>query len=139
MDSIVDDQLKLFRSLKKHEKNIKEALKYAHGTHDYDDVVRMIISGKLQYLDVGDSKAFMMIEITQFPKYSNLHIFLAGGDLEALIEHVPELNKYAWQNGLKHITLAGRKGWLTVLKKTNPGWEKVETHPLALRTHEPEE
>ena len=98
---------------------IASALMYSGGTHTFDDVAAMVISGRALYWHLDDS--FVIAEKVTYPKLTVLNVFLAGGDLEEITAIQPELIKAGKALGCSALSLAGRSGWLKVLE--SQGWK----------------
>lgn len=102
----------------RHHDRIDAALQYTDGTHTHDQLVAMVVSGRVSFWDLGDS--FMMTEIIPYPSATHFHIFLAGGKLGTLVNMHPDVVKLAQALQCDKITLAGRPGWEKALK--GHGW-----------------
>lgn len=92
---------------------IEAALEYSGGTHDYDDIVEAVKAGMMQFWPAEDACA--VTEIMVFPKKRVLHIFLAGGNMETIIDMNESAEKFAKLNGCTGMSIAGRKGWEKML------------------------
>lgn len=91
-----------------------EAIEYTYGTHTEDDVVAMILGGKLTLWKTD--KAACVTEFSQYPQMKILNVFIGGGDLEELIRIRDDLLvPFAEAHGCKRITGVGRPGWSRVL------------------------
>ncbi len=90
-------------------KYIEAALEYSGGTHDFEDVKRGIIEGRMQLWPGTQSAA--VTEVVKYDKKKVLHIFLAGGDMEELIDMIDSAAKWGRTQGCTSLTMAGRKGW----------------------------
>lgn len=92
---------------------IEAALEYSGGTHDFDDIVQMVKSGQLQFWPAEDACA--ITEILTYPKKKVLHIFLAGGNMETIVDMNTSAEYFAKLNDCTGMSIAGRKGWSKVL------------------------
>lgn len=108
-------------SSRKH--HVEAALAYAEGTHTFDDVVHMVLAGRLHWIPLPDS--FMIMEIVTYPRQKHLHGFLAGGKLEEITACQDQLVELARSLGCCAITLSGRRGWVKALKPL--GWTESHT------------
>jgi len=99
---------------------IEAALEYGGATHNFDDVTALILEGKLQLWPA--ERGCWVTEITQYPRKKVLHVFLAGGELEQVLDMHDDVIKWAKAQGCESLTQAGRKGWTKVLKKH--GWKE---------------
>jgi len=98
---------------------IEAALEYSGGTHDYFDVCQAVFTGKMQLW--AAEKGCMVTEIVVYPKKKVLHIFLAGGELDQILDMEESLIKWAKLQGCESLSLAGRKGWIKAL--ANRDWQ----------------
>jgi len=104
---------------------INAALKYALGTHDIDDV-------KAEVMDPHNSAAFwpgekcaVITQLSRWPKKTQLHFWLCGGDLDELVNVMrPQIEDWGRSWGATWFTTAGREGWQRVMKKYgySPVW-----------------
>jgi len=97
---------------------IEAALEYGGGTHNFDDVVEAILSGKMQLWPA--ERACIVTEIVTYPRKRVLHVFLAGGELDQIIDMDTDVVQWAKEQGCESATQAGRKGWIRALK--DHGW-----------------
>lgn len=95
--------------------HIEAALEYGGNTHTFDDVRDMIIAGRLQ-LWHGD-RACAVTEIIEYPRKKVLHCFLAGGDMDQIIDMIDSAIKWGKTQGCESLTLSGRMGWQRALAK----------------------
>lgn len=88
-----------------------KALAYAGHTHTRADVWEGIKAGRFQYWP-GD-KSCIVTEIIEFPRTRKLHIFLAAGDLDEILDVLlPQMKEFAREHGCSSITNISRKGFL---------------------------
>lgn len=98
------------------------AIERTNGTHTEDDVLFMLFQGKLRLLRHGESG--LVVEIMESPRMKILHVFLAGGKMDEILEMEKKLPALAKSLGCVRVTLAGRCGWERALKEH--GWgEKI--------------
>ena len=93
---------------------LEAALELSGGTHTLDDVVQAIIKGEMQFWPAP--KGCAVTEIVNYPRKKVLHIFLAGGEMEQIIDMDDSAVEFAKMNGCTGMSIAGRKGWKRVLK-----------------------
>ena len=93
---------------------LEAALELSGGTHTLDDVVQAIIKGEMQFWPAP--KGCAVTEIVNYPRKKVLHIFLAGGEMEQIIDMDVSAVEFAKMNGCTGMSIAGRKGWKRVLK-----------------------
>ena len=110
----------LFQELTRCRFWIESALAYSGGTHDFADIVRGVLSGHMQ-LWQGESGC-AVTEITVYPKKKFLHVFLAGGDMDQILDFEKSAEIFAKECGCDGMTLAGRKGWSRVHR--DRGWKE---------------
>lgn len=92
------------------------ALEYAGETHRFRDLLVGVGHGLYQYWP-GDISAVLTELVTYPTGRVECNIFLAGGDLDELVEEMlPEIEAWARRKGCTGITVSGRKGWARVLK-----------------------
>lgn len=81
------------------------------GTHTREDIAEGIKVGRYQYW--GDDRCCLVTEIHDFPQCRKLHLFIAAGDLDRLLEHyLPVVTRFAADNGCVSLTSVSRKGFL---------------------------
>ena len=89
----------------------EKALPIGGNTHTKADIAEGIKSGRFQYF--GDDKACLVTEIVHYPRKSVLHLCLAAGDLNHLLEkYLPVVKQFAADNGCTSLTSVSRKGFL---------------------------
>lgn len=98
---------------------IEAALFYGSGHHTFDDIAAGCYAGKFHLF--AKPAACAVLEINQFPRAREMHIFLAGGDMAQFRDSAAELDELARQFEATALTMAGRKGWARVLDQM--GWE----------------
>lgn len=99
---------------------IENALMYSGGTHEFIDIVNGVLSGTMQ-LWAGEHGC-AVTEITVYPRKKILHVFLAGGDMEQILDFQESAAEFARINKCDSMTIAGRRGWTRVLDKHD--WEE---------------
>lgn len=102
---------------------IEDALEYSGGTHLFDDVAMGVMNGAMQLWPAPRGCA--VTEIVIYPRKKVLHVFLAAGEMDQLIEMIESAATWGRQQGCSGMTLAGRHGWKRVLEKH--GWQPVMT------------
>ena len=100
---------------------IEAALNYSGGTHEFIDIVNGVLSGTMQ-LWAGE-RGCAVTEITVYPRKKILHVFLAGGDMEQILDFQESAAEFARINKCDSMTIAGRRGWTRVLDKHD--WEEA--------------
>jgi hypothetical protein len=94
---------------------IEAALEYSGGTHTFDDVVDGITSGRMQLWPAPRGCA--VTEIVLHPRKKVLHVFLAGGDMDQILDMIDSAAAWGRTQDCTALTLAGRLGWQRVLDK----------------------
>ena len=101
------------------QKWIEDALKHSGGTHETIDVFHAILEGRMQLWSGKDGCA--VTELLVYPRKKVLHVFLAGGKMEEIIDFQRDAIEWAKQQGCTAMSIAGRMGWKKVLSEH--GWE----------------
>ena len=97
---------------------IVDALKYAHNSHTFEQVIEIVKRGDAQLWAFEDSA--IVTEIINYPQRRTLRFWLAGGNLETLLEVEPKIRKWSILYNCKAVEIIGRKGWGKVLKNYKP-------------------
>lgn len=113
----------LLEQLSIWEDKITEALRHGRNAHTFDDIVGMVLQNRVFFFSYDD--AFVIMEKIDYPQFSVFHVFLAGGELEAVLSVHPEMERLGRQLGCKYLSMAGRKGWQRPL--ADRGWQHVCT------------
>jgi len=92
---------------------IEAALEYSGGTHTAKDVAIGIIEGRMQLWPGEDACA--VTEIVVYPMKKVLHVFLAGGNMDTIVDMQKSAEEWGKLQGCSAMTIAGRKGWSRVL------------------------
>lgn len=103
--------------------HIEAALAYTEGTHTFDDIYWMIVSGRLVWWPLEDS--FMVTEVVEYPQAKHYNVFLAGGDLRVIKAQQDKLVEAAKLAGCSELSLSGRRGWIKALYDL--GWKESHT------------
>lgn len=92
---------------------VERAVAY-QDTHTLSDVARAIIDGHAQHW--RGQKSEIVTEIKLFPQMKVCRIWLAGGDMDELVNvMLPDVEAWAKENGCARVEIAGRKGWKRAL------------------------
>lgn len=97
---------------------IQAALKYAHDSHKLADVRQSIEQGTAQFFPL--EKSAIVTEIVDYPNRAVCRIWLAGGDMDELVEGEKMITEWAKSHGCDGIEIIGRKGWQKILKDYTP-------------------
>lgn len=101
---------------------ITAALKYANGTHTFDDIKQGVADGRFQLWPGRDS--VIVTEVLQSPRQRTLHFFLAGGDLGELEVMTPLVIEWGKTQGCTRAALIGRRGWARTFL-AGAGWQQT--------------
>lgn len=93
---------------------IVDALSYSGGTHEPTDVIEGILKGTMQLWPGPEACA--VTEIVVYPNRKVLHVFLAAGKMEGIVDMQESAEQWGKLQGCTAMTIAGRKGWARVLK-----------------------
>jgi hypothetical protein len=99
---------------------IEAAMEYSGGTHEFEDIVHALIEGRMQFWPAPEGCA--ITEILCYPRKKVLHVFLAGGEMDQLIDMIEGAAAWGRGQGCSGMTMAGRLGWERVLNKS--GWKR---------------
>ncbi len=97
---------------------IVDALRYAHNSHTYEQVIDIVKRGDAQLWAFRDSA--IVTEIIDYPQRRTLRFWLAGGNLKTLLEVEPKIRKWSILYRCKAVEIIGRKGWEKVMKGYEP-------------------
>ena len=93
---------------------ISEALAYSGGTHSMEDVFGAVALGDAQLHPL--EKSCIITAIVDYPQRSVCRIWLAGGELNELIEAEKSIAIWAKSLGCDAMEINGRMGWKRQLK-----------------------
>jgi len=82
-------------------------------THDFEHIVEAVLCGKMQFWPAPDACA--ITEITVYPKKKVFHIFLAGGNMDTIIDMNESAELFGKHNGCTGMSISGRVGWKKML------------------------
>jgi len=97
---------------------LEKALQRTEGAYEWPDILDGLSTGHMQFWPAPEGA--IVTQVVQSPRLKTLHVFLAGGDLEQVLDMVPSLEAFAEFNGCSALTMDGRKGWQRVLKDWTP-------------------
>jgi hypothetical protein len=104
--------MSVFATWAKCRQYILPALEHAKGTHSEDDLVVMLLQGKLKLWQMDN--AAMITEIAHYPRIKATNVFLAGGALSELQALENTLLAYARSEGCSRVTFTARPGWTRI-------------------------
>ena len=103
---------------------IEAALVHCNGTHEWDDIVAGIASSKMQLW--AAPRGCIVTEIVVYPKKKVINIFLAGGELDQIMDMEHDIAQWAKSHGCTGGMMTGRLGWKKPL--TENGWKLQHVH-----------
>lgn len=111
--SALEDMPPVVQELVRCKDWIEMALEYSGGTHSYEDVFHGVLEGRYQLWPGRDACA--VTEIVVYPMKKVLHVFLAGGNMDNIVDMQKSAEEWGKNQGCSAMTIAGRKGWSRVL------------------------
>jgi hypothetical protein len=84
---------------------IEDALAYSGGTHTFEDVERRILESHLQLWPA--ERGCAVTEIVIYPRKKVLHVFLAGGEMDQIIDMIDSAVAWSKTQGCTSMTIAG--------------------------------
>ena len=103
---------------------IEAALEYCNGTHEWEDIVRGIAKGTMQLW--AAPRGCIVTEIVIYPRKKVINIFLAGGELDQIMDMDHDIGVWAKSHGCTGGIMTGRLGWKKPL--TENGWTLQHVH-----------
>ena len=97
---------------------IVSALEYAGHSHTLQDVWQAITNKQAAFFPL--EKSAIVVEIVDYPQRATCRIWLAGGDMEELIEAEKSICDWARGLGCDSMEIIGRKGWERQLRDYKP-------------------
>lgn len=97
---------------------IVAALEYAGHSHTLQDVWQAIANKQAAFFPL--EKSAIVVEIVDYPQRATCRIWLAGGDMEELIEAEKNVCDWARELGCDSMEIIGRKGWERQLRDYKP-------------------
>jgi hypothetical protein len=105
---------------------IEAALKKSGDLNTWDEVVDGISSGIMQLW--ANNSACIVTEIVVYPDVKAVNIFLAGGELDGILQMTKNVKEWAKLQGCSFASFSGRFGWQKPLEKM--GWK-----PHSIKMH----
>jgi hypothetical protein len=102
---------------------LEQALEHGGGTYALHDIVEGLGEGRFQLF--WNEEGMAVTEIIQAPQKRYLNIFLAAGEMKAVLKLHRKIEKFARENGCDFMQATARKGW----EKIGPsvGWQSTHT------------
>lgn len=89
---------------------LEAALEYDGGFHTIGDIERAVERGEAHFWP-GERSA-VVTQFWDFPRLKALHYWLAGGELEEIVERMqPDINAWGAAHGCTRAIICGRLGW----------------------------
>lgn len=98
---------------------IEAALERSGGHNAWDEIVGGLVSSRMQLWPA--EQGCIITEIVVYPKTKALHIFLAGGKLDGILQMTENVKEWAKLQGCSFASFNGRFGWQKPLEKL--GWK----------------
>lgn len=95
------------------------AIALLRGTHTEEDVVASLLAGRMR-LWLGREFA-AVTEIIQQPRIKEMNVFIAGGNMDALVAMKDAFENHGREMGCDRVTIRGREGW----RKVHPEYDLV--------------
>jgi len=105
---------------------IEAALVHCNGTHEWDDIVAGIASSKMQLW--AAPRGCIVTEIVVYPRKKVINIFLAGGELDQIMDMEHDIGQWAKSHGCTGGMMTGRLGWKKPLTENGLKLQHVHFH-----------
>lgn len=105
---------------KELQRRLLRALDVAGKTHAPDDVAAAVEAGRMQAWNRGDS--LVVTEVLEYPRARALNVFLAVGNLDEVLDLIPDMAAFGREQGCTMMRMQGRRGWARVLPAL--GWRE---------------
>jgi hypothetical protein len=115
-----EQPLDIMQELMRCRRWIEDALAFGGNTHTFADISREVLNGNM-HLWPGDNGC-AVTEITVYPTRKSLHVFLAGGDMNQILDFEESAATWGKLSGCSTMTVAGRTGWKKILGPR--GWRE---------------
>jgi GNAT superfamily N-acetyltransferase len=102
---------------------LEPALEQAGGTHQLEDVARLIERGRAHFWP--GERCAVVTEFYDYPRLRACNFWLLGGDLRELLAMLPLIERWARAQGCTRMLGGGpRAGWARVLgpRGYSPAW-----------------
>jgi hypothetical protein len=100
--SVSSEVRKLLDILDRFRPELEAAMEHNGGTHTFDDLTTMVLTGRLRLWSTKNSVA--LTEIVEYPRQKHYHVFAAGGDLTEIVDEIPTIEQAARDLSLIHIS-----------------------------------
>lgn len=93
---------------------IQAALDEGGNTHEFENIADGVLKGYYHFWPAD--RCCAITEIVTYPNRKVLHIFLAAGDKDQIVEMNASAEEFAKIMGCNALSIAGRRGWVRELK-----------------------
>ena len=93
---------------------LQAALTKSGDRADIEEVLYDLERGHAQQWNTLNSTA--ITQIVDYKTYRSLNIWLAGGDLDEILDMLPDAEEFAKDHGCSLIEITGRRGWKRALR-----------------------
>lgn len=108
---------------------MQKALRLSADTHSLEDVIEALKRGEMQAFH--NDRAIVLTEIAVAPRRKFVHVFMSAGDLDGVLELLPQIEEWGKAQGAEFARASVRPGYEPILKAR--GWKKtmvvMEYHP----------
>jgi len=98
---------------------LEAALDRSGNLNTWDEITRGIAEGKMQLWPA--ERGCILTEIVVYHHTKCLHVFLAGGELDEILQMTENVKEWAKLQGCSFASFDGRLGWQKPLEKV--GWK----------------
>jgi hypothetical protein len=98
---------------------LEAALERSGGLNTWDEIANGIAKGKMQLWPA--ERGCIVTEIVIYHHTKALHVFLAGGELDEILQMTENVKEWAKLQGCSFASFDGRLGWQKPLEKV--GWK----------------
>lgn len=119
MSEALQFQTPLQLIFEQHRDKLQRALDHGGNTHTIEDVRLAVEREQMQLWNAKD--AILISELLVYPQYKALHVFLAAGSLDTLLDMRPSVEEFARRLGCRVVSINGRKGWARALREYGYG------------------
>lgn len=119
--SLADKYISVLTALKARQHLIEASLQASQSDATFDDIVLEVLRGEYHFYPLPN--AVVIAHVVQQRRSRLYYVYIAGGDLQEILDFQPHLCQAAHDNGCVKLAMTGRKGWSKPLKKQ--GWSET--------------
>lgn len=82
-------------------------------THEWEDIINGVLDGRYHFWSSDD--AALLTEFVYYPRAQYVHVFLAGGNLDKIMDMRDSVERFAQGYGFDGVSMTGRRGWVRAL------------------------